>query len=269
MRRHNFTEGQLQDIKFRYQNGESFLSIAKSFDVTPKVIINRLKKMNIDMSLKGNRKYYYDDNIFKELDTPEKAYWFGFIMSDGYIIEERNSLRLKLGAQDEGHILKFLDFLGCPHELLMYETHNITGNVMPKIEISNKILVPDLIRHGFVGKKEDRIKPILSSDELRRNLVRGMMDADGCISKKINSSYEINLTSASLAYCKIVEKVFNSVCTRPVNIRKHGDGAYRVDTSRRTSVKRILEYLYQEDDVSLERKYNLALNAIAALESDL
>ena len=29
------------------------------------------------------KKYYNDDDIFEEINTPEKAYWLGFLAADG------------------------------------------------------------------------------------------------------------------------------------------------------------------------------------------
>lgn len=70
----------------------------------------------------------YNRHIFDTIDTPEKAYWLGFIVADGYLNVNRRMLRIKLGDIDKNHLLKYINFLGGDEDMLKSETHNITGN---------------------------------------------------------------------------------------------------------------------------------------------
>ena len=38
----------------------------------------------------SRKKYDYDETYFSTIDTPEKAYWLGFIYADGYISKKQN-----------------------------------------------------------------------------------------------------------------------------------------------------------------------------------
>jgi hypothetical protein len=47
-----------------------------------------------------NRKYEIDHDFFKKVDTREKTYLFGLIMTDGNIHRQHYSLRFDLQARD-------------------------------------------------------------------------------------------------------------------------------------------------------------------------
>ena len=53
----------------------------------------------------------YNRHIFDTIDTPEKAYWLGFIIADGYLNINRRMLRIKLGDIDKSHLIKYIEFL--------------------------------------------------------------------------------------------------------------------------------------------------------------
>ena len=69
----------------------------------------------------GKRKYNCNYDYFKIIDTPEKAYWLGFIMADGCVmiskrirklktyetIQQRYFLKIALSSVDTQHLEKF------------------------------------------------------------------------------------------------------------------------------------------------------------------
>ena len=70
----------------------------------------------------------YNRHIFDIVNTPEKAYWLGFIVADGYLNIDKHMMRIKLGNQDKCHLEKFIHFINGNDEMLKSEIHNITGN---------------------------------------------------------------------------------------------------------------------------------------------
>ena len=71
----------------------------------------------------------YNRHIFDDIDSSEKAYWLGFIIADGYLNDDKNMLRIKLGDKDKNHLIKFIKFLGGDLSMLKNEIHNTTGNI--------------------------------------------------------------------------------------------------------------------------------------------
>lgn len=57
----------------------------------------------------------FNEHIFDNIDTEEKAYWLGFIFADGYIsslnAKYKNVFELSLSIKDLNHIKKFNSFM--------------------------------------------------------------------------------------------------------------------------------------------------------------
>ena len=72
---------------------------------------NILKEFNLKVDFSKFRiKYNHDiiENVFKVIDTKEKAYWLGFIASDGYVPADRNRISFELSKKDENQLIKFI-----------------------------------------------------------------------------------------------------------------------------------------------------------------
>ena len=106
-----FSEKQIKDIIKMYEDN-SITSIAKKYNCSNQTITRLLEKQNIE--LRGNRKYFFNESIFDNIDTAEKAYWIGFITADGYINEKRGWLSIQLQYSDIDHLKKFAKFINCP-----------------------------------------------------------------------------------------------------------------------------------------------------------
>jgi len=66
---------------------------------------------------KSTRQYTFNEYIFENIDTEEKAYWLGFLMADGYNHESKTCVTLRLQEEDKEILEKFKSFL------------NYTGNI--------------------------------------------------------------------------------------------------------------------------------------------
>ena len=79
----------IEKIIEMYQNNVSLLNIAKEFGFKSYGPITKvLKENNITIKKRGsgnNRKVNLDEKFFDKIDTPEKAYILGWIISDGYV----------------------------------------------------------------------------------------------------------------------------------------------------------------------------------------
>ncbi|NPA53315.1 MAG: hypothetical protein GXO21_01455, partial [Aquificae bacterium] len=100
-----------------YNPRQFYCDICKE-ELTSRTCITCGKKFFIKLSEKKKycsktceRKYLFKEDIFSEIDTFEKAYWYGFLMGDGHIrLDEKRSIReliLGLGKKDYGHLIKF------------------------------------------------------------------------------------------------------------------------------------------------------------------
>ncbi|MGL5330602.1 MAG: LAGLIDADG family homing endonuclease, partial [Peptostreptococcaceae bacterium] len=193
MKKTVFNKEQIIDILSSYDNGQSRFSISKRYGVTHKVI-NRIIKEHDRPIIDGKKIHFYNDFIFDEIDTPEKAYWLGFILADGYVNENKCFLRIKLQECDKKHLEKFIDFIGGDYGMIKSETHNITGNKQFYAEVNGKKFINALNRHNIRQGKSSKEKVANIPFEYRKDYIRGLFDGDGHIEEKkidLVSSYEV------------------------------------------------------------------------------
>lgn len=134
-------------------------------------------------------KYYYNKNYFKEINTPEKAYWLGFLYADGCITryyknEKLSTMGLELTLQeaDKEHLEKFKQALESNVPL---SKKIIKDKYMSyRIVICCKSLCEDLINLGCVPQKSLILKfpnNIIVPDNFISHFIRGYFDGDGGI----------------------------------------------------------------------------------------
>src|ERR1035437_3192398 len=115
-----------------------------------------------------------DDTLFSN-ETPEVAYWAGFLMADGTVTRNGASfvVSLSLSENDLDNLLKFRDFLGKQDE------PGTMPQDMRRVAVGSKRLGNDLARWGVVPNKT--YVGIIPSDipnELLPHYIRGLIDGD-------------------------------------------------------------------------------------------
>ena len=129
------------------------------------------------------RKIEVNTRVFESIDTPEKAYWLGFIRGDGCVWRCSSSRRspfyvimLTLAEVDREHLEKFKSFIG---------TNACISKVRGKyyqLVIYSKEMFHDLRRSLVI--------PPPVSEDLLPHFLRGLLDSDGTIFFKREKRYE-------------------------------------------------------------------------------
>lgn len=142
------------------------------------------------------KKYSYNENYFKNIDTEEKAYWLGFIAADGSI-GKTCGLEISLSYKDIDHLYKFANNIGA--EIDMVSTRMVKQYKVCRIFINNKKIINDLSKYGIIQNKGYNLDfPDFLNDDMLKYYLRGYFDGDGSIStngKNRNGSpkYALNL----------------------------------------------------------------------------
>jgi len=129
----------------------------------------------------SQRKYSVNHDYFREIDTPEKAYWLGFITANGSVNEGPKSycLTLELKRSDAGHLLKFAEAIGSDAPV------RETGQNCSATRIHSWRLVESLVSLGVTARKSLVVEPPLARlAGLERYYWRGLWDGDGYISDR-------------------------------------------------------------------------------------
>lgn len=206
------------------------------------------------------QKYHYDRTKFSEIKTEEDAYWLGFITADGCIVNNK-ILQIKLAEKDRGHLIKFGKYMALPEEEIDEIIKTDIGGAYTKdnltsvIKIASVNIVKNLEDKGIQPCKSGKEKPyICSSTELEKAYIRGLIDGDGYIR---STEYGLGIVG-SYEICKYVFDFINTNITNISNnhIREHGV-IYKLELTGKIQSSKILQYLYKNSNIYLDRKYNL------------
>lgn len=210
----------------------------------------------------ARQKYFYNKDFFEVIDTEEKAYWLGFIAADGNItkknyLNKQYRLRIQLAEKDKEHLEKFNKSIEGNLNIRLSIRQQLYKNEVKEykkceIYVDCTKIVNDLEDKGIYENKSlilDFSKNI--PFELYRHYIRGYFDGDGSFSyNKKTSDYRFRLYGTK-KLLTVVKDYFN----HEVKITKQKN-IYRLSYGGRQLVKRILDHLYFDATIYLERKYN-------------
>ena len=260
MRKIIFSDEQLQDIFFQYN--EKHLSmelIGKKYQVSRTVISRILKENNIAIK-KSNHKYFADYQKFKIIDSKEKAYWLGFLAADGcnYWREQNASIIINIHQKDKNHLIKFKDFMNSNVEIKDFiQTWGYSNNTpMSKIIFNSKEMSQDLSKLGIVPNKSLILNPPKINSEYWLPFILGYFDGDGSIFK--NNQY--NNYGISIQGTKELLEWINSILNISSHLgkrREDGKNSYYIRCGGTEKPYQILKKLYDSCPIHLERKYNI------------
>lgn len=122
----------------------------------------------------------FNEDYFEVIDTPEKAYFLGFIFADGCLIdnpkEYRYKLAIKIHNKDEDILERFISLLDSEVEVWRSKNRDIS-----EVGFSSKKMINDLKNIGIHQNKTYTIEYPKIDEKLERHFLRGYFDGDGCI----------------------------------------------------------------------------------------
>lgn len=208
-------------------------------------------------------KYSNNQNAFNEIIREEDAYWLGFITADGYINETNGWLNIGLGEIDLEHLKKFLRYMRFTEDEIPQIIKQHMGgaytrdNITYTVTICGRQLVNNLKQYGlFQGKSGKEIPYKCSTIELEKAYIRGLLDGDGYIR---STEYGVGLVGSKeiLQYARnFLGQQLNWQNYEDKYIHEHGT-IYKFAVGGKNISKDILNLLYNNSSIYLDRKYNL------------
>jgi len=163
------------------------------------------RKLNFSKVEDTSSKYKeLNDSYFEIIDSEEKAYFLGWIASDGCL--QKSSPTISIKEDDKSIFIQLLDALECKLPL-------INNNGLVGLKLSSQKLIEDCCKHLQIsyGKKSEEVKfPNLISSSYKWAFIRGYFDGGGLIETSISNSYP---------NCKIISSSKDML----VEIGKHAD----------------------------------------------
>lgn len=229
----------------------------KKWNCDPSTVKNILNAYDIHgRTLSEARRNYLNytiqEDVFHEIDTPEKAYWLGVMYSDGYITKAKytNKFGISIAKKDEEWLIKFKSFLKYNGNISTYQVADSgykPGTEYVRLLIGNNKIVEDLECWGVVEHKS-KILNALPNINFLDDFIRGYIDGDGSLRK----DYPCFQISGTRDFLQAIANYLQ------VDYRLYPDKAIYTLRYNTKESEYLEKRLYKNSIVYLQRKYNIA-----------
>lgn len=256
-----------------FKNGVSYRVLSEKYNLDS----DTLKRIAEENKLERKNNNRVNKNIksdyFSNIDSKEKAYWLGFLFTDGSVDKQENKkgrIRFQLQAKDKEILEKYKECLGLSCELYFDNRRNGCYSV----EFTDDQIFFDLGKYGIVPNKTYKTKHInfsLIPKEFQKSFLLGLFDGDGSLSYSNDMSTDVTIHFTS--YFETTVQDFQFKIDELINKEKHNKNfytnAWHTQWRGRKQVLQILDMLYEDCPLHLKRKYDKYLILKKGIEYDI
>lgn len=181
----------IEEMISLYKTGLSFAEIGKLVNRNRTSVRGILKRRGFEFTRKGpKRKYTLNEKFFDHIDTPEKAYFLGWFVSDGHNNIKNGSIRINLQEGDK-EVLIILNSLIESNRPLLYIEYSKYGyyGKTPKepwqnqyaLDVGSRYISNKLLEIGYDNNKSISACYPLINYEIEKYFIRGLFEGDGTI----------------------------------------------------------------------------------------
>lgn len=262
-KKRDFVKNYKNEILNLYLNEKrSVKYISKKFNFDHRSVARFLIKSGIEIR---KRKYFADFSYFKKIDTQEKAYILGLIYTDGCVKWVKNKDKcFVISMTDLDIIQKVKKAINYTGPIYFKKRRKPHYKDQYAICVHSKEMAQDLINLGCVPRKTHVLRFPYDNEVpnyLLNHFLRGCIDGDGSIHKntRCNSAY-LSLVSTK-AFITIFDDIIKELfCVSGGIYKQKPNKPQRIWIL--TGIEKILpilNWLYQDSTIHLDRKYRLYL----------
>lgn len=254
-----------EKILQKQKEGLSITQIANALHISRTTVFRVLSKANVTNRDGIFRKYHFDENIFEQIDTEEKAYWLGFLYADGNVqLGERSCVDLALKAEDRKHVEAFASFINATPPLPITERLiPLKGKEFPacRVQAFSKKIASDLNHWGCTPNKSLTLQfPDFLDDSLMPHFMRGYFDGDGCVCLSYQDKTPMvraNVTGNKDFILKYEDYLVKRGIFNGHNRYSMTGEAIEITHGGNLQCKRLYDFFYSNATIYLDRKYNI------------
>lgn len=280
-----FEKEEIQDIINLYVNENwSIKKIGEKYNNSSYNCLKRLLELNGIKLKKVLTQSKFNKYYFDVIDSEDKAYWLGFIWSDGYMcIRDRNNngnisyeFKLSLAKEDKNHLEKFKKCIDSDFIIKEYKSNNPSfENAQNEVRLMlyNKYFCENLVKNYGLVPHRNKINKLIQNipNNLIKHFIRGVFDADGSVNYYIDyTRYNTPKITISFNCCDelidfinlyfINSKLMN---TKLKTYKRHEErdvNCISIHIAGKNQCENILNHLYKDSTIYLERKYIKYIN---------
>lgn len=249
-----------QEIKEKYRAGISKVVLGKEYKYSYE-IINRILEQEEKVSIAKRGNPNLIENYFEKIDSLEKAYWLGWVVSDGTITYEANGrkrydLSLTIKKEDEDILLMLEKDLGVSNKISPFQEK------YSRFYFSCKKIVLDLMNLGITQNKTFTVKVPKFDKKFNAAFLRGLFDGDGGFTvytrKTGQHCQELSFCGNEYVIQWVADVLFEEIPNLTKNSITKESSIKRIRWSSKKDITLIRDYLYKNhNNHYLKRKYDL------------
>ena len=243
---------------------KSQAQIAKEFCLSEETIAALKKKHFSEYKIDNRRRFFFQEDVFSKIDSPEKAYWLGFLAADASVHGKQNCLALTLQQGDRSHIEKFAKFISLTEPEEAIKNYEYNGYFRSQLTLYSHKLKHDLSKLGVTPNKTfTYCFPTESQvpSSLIDYFILGYIDADGCIfvfDRERNNvkDLKISITGTHDVVHNILKRLSYNPDPNKIKLEHNCHDTYKIVLYKKETLdflKRVYPVL---GNTPLERKHN-------------
>lgn len=244
-------------------NNLSTKQISEKYELTHVSVQKHISsKYGLKSISEAMNKHNLDIEILSKIDQEWKAYFLGWLISDGNIYIKSKKWTISLCIQEnDKYILDYfnLKFFNGSKKLNFRPARIKKGTdflckPLYRFQIDSKHLCEKLISYGIVPDKSSIIKfPNIIPEALMPHFIRGIFEGDGCISTNNVYSKTVTIFSASESFILSLRKEIEKLGIVPM-IYKNKE-LYILRFGKKYEIKLFFDFIYNNCEQKLMRKY--------------
>lgn len=206
-----------------------------------------------------------NERFFKNIDSEEKAYFLGLLISDGNVFKDSTgrqaSISITLDLNDEYILQKFKEVLNVNTSI------SKDDRGCGQIAIRSNLMADDLKQYGVVPRKSYITYLPKINDIYMSHLIRGILDGDGSILAKPSSKQDgHNRYLHSISFCgshqlmeDIAKYLYNNLqLKQPIQVYDYQDkNLSDIHIQNYEDMEKVGDWLYKDATIYLVRKNNI------------
>lgn len=222
----------------------------------------------------AGRMYGVNDKVFDKIDNQDKAYVLGLLYADGCNYQN-GRVKIDLIEDDIDVLEKLKIFFEYEGEIKHHKQglKNIGGKIYDckdscRLQFTSKRISSNLNKYGCTSNKTYTLlfpNDEIISENLLRHFIRGYMDGDGGISYWIDNKntghkkFQINFcgtTDMIIKISNLLSEKFNCCPSNCDRYKERDNNNLQTSICGNLVVSRILDWLYKDANIYMQRKYN-------------
>ena len=204
----------------------------------------------------NKRRYSFNENYFEKIDSWEKAYWLGWIWSDGSINLTSRTLRFNLQKRDSRILEALRDSLESNYPLTTKKNNEFEYTCF---SVGSPKMIDDLMHLNVKPNKTICQNIPNINEEFMDGFLLGIFDGDGSVYKAGRGYTRISFSGTKACMIFIRNFLMRKLNISIPEVREviHTCLFARLDIQAQKDVKLVYEFLYKRAEIMLKRKESI------------